>query len=181
MGLFVFIGLASNVWAQDPATTVAAPAVTAPAVAPTSAAAPSGPIGGVFYAYWAITMLGSIAALAQAYRFYQWMMAQDPGNADMIRIAGYVKTGAAAYLRQQYKVVGIFFVVIALLLAVEVYFKLQSPFVPIAFLTGGFFSGLAGFFGMKTATNASNRTAAGAQKSLNQGLQVAFRSGAVRA
>src|SRR5690606_37946265 len=88
--------------------------------------------------------------------------------------------GANAYLRQQYKVVAIFFAVIFVLLAIAAFvLKVQSEWVPFAFLTGGFFSGLAGWFGMKTATCASSRTAAGAQKSLNQGLQVAFRSGAV--
>jgi K(+)-stimulated pyrophosphate-energized sodium pump len=132
------------------------------------------------YLIWGVALLGSIAALVQAFMFYKWMVAADPGNADMIRIAGYVKTGAYAYLRQQYKVVFFFFVVIAGLLAWAAYgLGVQSRWVPFAFLSGGFFSGLAGFFGMKTATQASNRTAAGAQKSLNQGLQVAFRSGAV--
>ncbi|WP_145091194.1 sodium-translocating pyrophosphatase [Anatilimnocola aggregata] len=129
---------------------------------------------------WSICLLGSIIALAQAFVFYRQMMASDPGNARMQEIAGYVRTGAAAYLRQQYKVVAAFFVVIAGLLAVQAFvLKTQSEFVPFAFITGGFFSGLAGFFGMKTATHASSRTAAAAQKSLNQGLQVAFRSGAV--
>jgi K(+)-stimulated pyrophosphate-energized sodium pump len=129
---------------------------------------------------WGVCLLGSIIALVQAFVFYKQMMASDPGNARMQEIAGYVRTGAAAYLRQQYKVVAAFFVVIALLLAVQAFWlKTQSEFVPFAFITGGFFSGLAGFFGMKTATHASSRTAAAAQKSLNQGLQVAFRSGAV--
>jgi K(+)-stimulated pyrophosphate-energized sodium pump len=132
------------------------------------------------YICWGICVAGSIAALVQAWFFYQSMMASDPGNERMQEIAGYVKTGANAYLWQQYKVVGIFFIAICILLAVQAYvLKVQSEFVPFAFLTGGFFSGLAGFFGMRTATNASNRTAAAAQKSLNQGLQVAFRSGAV--
>ncbi|MDP6835027.1 MAG: sodium-translocating pyrophosphatase, partial [Candidatus Poseidoniia archaeon] len=103
----------------------------------------------------------------------------DEGTPRMVEIAGYVREGANAYLRQQYKVVGGFFVVIVILLGIAAFAKVQSPFVPFAFLTGGFFSGLAGWFGMKTATWASSRTCAGAQKSLNQGLQVAFRSGAV--
>lgn len=137
-------------------------------------------IGSMEFVYWGICLVGSIAALVQAWVFYKSMMASDPGNARMIEIAGYVREGAAAYLRQQYKVVAIFFVAIAVLLALQAYvLKVQSEFVPFAFLTGGFFSGLAGFFGMRTATSASNRTAAAAQKSLNQGLQVAFRSGAV--
>ncbi|MCA9218697.1 MAG: sodium/proton-translocating pyrophosphatase, partial [Planctomycetales bacterium] len=108
------------------------------------------------------------------------MMASDEGTPRMVEIAGYVREGANAYLKQQYKVVAVFFLVIVILLAISAYvLGVQSKFVPFAFLTGGFFSGLAGWFGMKTATWASSRTAAGAQKSLNQGLQVAFRSGAV--
>ena len=98
----------------------------------------------------------------------------------MIRIAENVRQGADAYLRQQYKIVTVFFVVVCALLAVVAFvFNAQSPWVPFAFVTGGFFSGLAGWFGMKTATLASSRTAEGAKHSLNQGLQVAFRSGAV--
>jgi inorganic pyrophosphatase/K(+)-stimulated pyrophosphate-energized sodium pump len=108
------------------------------------------------------------------------MMASDEGTPRMIEIAGYVREGANAYLKQQYMVVGVFFAVIVVVLAIFAYvLEVQSRWVPFAFLTGGFFSGLAGWFGMKTATWASSRTAAGAQKSLNQGLQVAFRSGAV--
>lgn len=130
--------------------------------------------------YWSICVAGSIAALVQAFIFYKAMMASDPGTPRMVEIAGYVRTGAAAYLKQQYKVVAMFFVVIFILLAVAAFgLNAQSRFVPFAFITGGFFSGLAGFFGMKTATHASSRTAAAAQISLNQGLQVAFRSGAV--
>ena len=129
---------------------------------------------------WIIAFSGSVVALVQAYLFFKTMMAADEGNARMVEIAGYVREGANAYLKQQYKVVGAFFVVIVILLSIAAFvLKVQSEFVPFAFLTGGFFSGLAGWFGMKTATWASSRTAAGAQKSLNQGLQVAFRSGAV--
>ncbi len=129
---------------------------------------------------WSIAFLGSLAALVQAYLFFKSMMAADEGDDRMKEIAGYVREGADAYLWQQYKVVAIFFVVIACLLAYAAYgLDAQSKWVPFAFLTGGFFSGLAGWCGMKTATWASNRTAAGAQKSLNAGLQVAFRSGAV--
>ncbi|HEV7225432.1 MAG TPA: sodium-translocating pyrophosphatase [Pirellulales bacterium] len=132
------------------------------------------------YLVWGLAFLGSVAALVQAYLFYKQMIVADAGTQKMIDIAGYVRTGANAYLRQQYKVVAFFFVVIFILLAVAAFvLKVQSEWVPFAFLTGGFFSGLSGWFGMKTATWASNRTAAGAQKSLNQGLQVAFRSGAV--
>lgn len=131
------------------------------------------------YAFWGIAFVSSIIALVQAYLFYQWMKNQDPGTERMVEIASFVKEGAAAYLRQQYMVVAIFFVIIGALLAAAAWSNVQSGYVPFAFITGGFFSGLAGFFGMKTATWASNRTAAAAQKSLNQGLQVAFRAGAV--
>jgi len=131
-------------------------------------------------AIWILAFLCSIAALVQAWLFYKQMKAADEGNERMVEIAGYVREGANAYLRQQYKVVAAFFVVIVVLLSIAAFgLEVQSHFVPFAFLTGGFFSGLAGWFGMKTATWASSRTSAGAQKSLNQGLQVAFRSGAV--
>ena len=97
----------------------------------------------------------------------------------MAEIAGYVRDGAMAYLRRQYGVVLKVFIALAVLLAVLAYMGVQNPFVPVAFLTGGFFSGLCGYLGMKTATNASARTANGARESLNKGLRVAFRSGAV--
>lgn len=97
----------------------------------------------------------------------------------MIEIAQYVREGAMAYLKRQYKVVAIVFAILFVLLSIMAYMGVQNPFVPIAFLTGGFFSGLCGFLGMKTATYASARTAHGASSSLNKGLQIAFRSGAV--
>jgi len=107
------------------------------------------------------------------------MMKKDEGTDLMKKIALHVRRGSMAYLKQQYKVVTLVFVVLALIFAVMAYFNLQNGWVPFAFLTGGFFSGLAGFFGMKTATYASARTANAARQSLNSGLQVAFRSGAV--
>ncbi|MCA9248833.1 MAG: sodium/proton-translocating pyrophosphatase, partial [Planctomycetales bacterium] len=129
---------------------------------------------------WFVAFVGAIIALIQAFLFFKSMMAADEGNERMVEIAGYVRAGANAYLTQQYKVVAVFFVVIFGLLAWMAFsLHVQSRWVPFAFLTGGFFSGLAGWFGMKTATWASSRTSAGAQRSLNQGLQVAFRSGAV--
>ncbi|MBI1310550.1 sodium-translocating pyrophosphatase [bacterium] len=129
---------------------------------------------------WAFSLTGALIALFFALKFFKWMVAQDEGTDLMIHIAENVRQGADAYLRQQYKIVTIFFVVVCVLLAVVAFvFHAQSPWVPFAFVTGGFFSGLAGWFGMKTATLASSRTAEGAKKSLNQGLQVAFRSGAV--
>ncbi|MFM9059598.1 MAG: sodium/proton-translocating pyrophosphatase, partial [Planctomycetaceae bacterium] len=130
--------------------------------------------------WWLVGVGGAALALLQARRFYQWMEAQPAGTPRMIEIAGYVRTGADAYLRQQYKVVAMAFVAIcALLLWMALGLGVQSLWVPFAFLSGGLFSGLAGWFGMKTATLASNRTAAGAERSLNEGLQIAFRSGAV--
>ena len=130
--------------------------------------------------YWLITTIGSIVALIYARYFYTWMMKQDEGNEKMVEIAQAVRDGADAYLKRQYKVVGIFFVVACLaLMFVSFVLGAQHPLVPFAFLTGGFFSGLAGWFGMKTATWASSRTTQGAMNSLNEGLQVAFRSGAV--
>ncbi|MFN7813056.1 MAG: sodium-translocating pyrophosphatase, partial [Planctomycetia bacterium] len=125
-------------------------------------------------------MASSALALFQAWQFFKWMEAQPAGTQKMIDIAGYVRTGADAYLRQQYKVVGwAFLAICVLLLWMALGLGVQSLWVPFAFISGGFFSGLAGWFGMKTATLASNRTAAGAERSLNEGLQIAFRSGAV--
>ena len=122
----------------------------------------------------------SVLALLFAFIFYRQMKKQDEGTPTMKQIAQYVREGAMAYLKQQYKVVVIVFAVMAVFFAVLAYvFKVQNPWVPFAFLTGGFFSGLAGFIGMKTATFASGRTANAARRSLNAGLKVAFRSGAV--
>jgi len=126
-----------------------------------------------------IVPVSSVIALLFAWLFYKKMIAANEGNARMVEIAGYVREGAMAYLKRQYKVVIKVFIVLAVLLLGLAYMGVQNPFVPIAFLTGGFFSGLCGFLGMKTATNASSRTAQGASESLNRGLQVAFRSGAV--
>jgi len=128
---------------------------------------------------WWIAPLASILALAMANVFYRGMIKANPGNARMIEIAGYVREGAMAYLRQQYSRVGLVFALLVVLLASLALMGVQNPFVPVAFLTGGFFSGLCGYLGMKTATQASSRTAQGASESLNRGLQVAFRSGAV--
>ena len=124
-------------------------------------------------------LAASLVALGFAYMFYRQMLKKDEGTPTMRQIAQYVREGAMAYLKQQYKVVTIVFVVLAAIFAVMAIFKLQNGIVWFAFLTGGFFSGLAGFFGMKTATYASARTANAARESLNAGLQVAFRSGAV--
>ena len=122
----------------------------------------------------------SVLALLFAFIFYRQMKKEDEGTPTMKQIAQYVREGAMAYLKQQYKVVVIVFVILAAFFAVLAYvFHVQNPWVPFAFLTGGFFSGLAGFIGMKTATFASGRTANAARRSLNSGLKIAFRSGAV--
>ena len=131
------------------------------------------------FVFWLVP-IASLVALAMAGYFFRQMRKEDEGTPRMIEIAEFVRKGAMAYLRQQYKVVTIVFIVLALVFAFMAYvLKVQNPWVPFAFLTGGFFSGLAGFFGMKTATYASARTANAARKSLNSGLKVAFRSGAV--
>ena len=122
----------------------------------------------------------SLTALLFAYIFFRKMMKEDEGTPTMRQIARYVREGAMAYLKQQYKVVVIVFLILAALFAVLAYgFHVQNSWVPFAFLTGGFFSGLAGFVGMKTATYASGRTANAARRGLNDGLKIAFRSGAV--
>ncbi len=129
--------------------------------------------------FW-LAPVGSAMALVFAYVLFKSMKRSDPGSEEMQKIAGYVRKGAFAYLRRQYRIVALVFgIVFFLFLFMAFVLKTQNPWVPFAFLTGGFFSGLAGFLGMNTATFASNRTAAGAKKSLNTGLQVAFRSGAV--
>ncbi len=122
----------------------------------------------------------AIVALFLAWYFYREMLRQSEGTDTMKRIASHVRKGAMSYLKQQYKIVGWVFAALVVLFAVMAYgFQLQNAWVPVAFLTGGFFSGLSGFLGMKTATYASARTANAARNSLNSGLRVAFRSGAV--
>ena len=129
--------------------------------------------------FWIIP-LASVLALAFAWFFFRQMMKESEGTELMKKIASFVREGAMSYLKQQYKVVASVFVVLVILFSIMAYgFHVQNEWVPIAFLTGGFFSGLAGFLGMKTATYASARTANAARTSLNKGLQVAFRSGAV--
>ena len=129
--------------------------------------------------FWLIP-IASIIALGMAWYFFRSMIAADEGTPRMKEIAKYVRDGAMAYLKQQYKVVFYVFIALAILFAIMAYvLHVQNEWVPFAFLTGGFFSGLAGFFGMKTATYASGRTANAARKSLDAGLKIAFRSGAV--
>ncbi len=126
------------------------------------------------------TISAAILTLAFAFYFYKWMRKQDEGTDKMKEIASHVRSGAIAYLKQQYRVIAFFFAGAFIIFAILSYaLKVQNPFIPIGFLTGGFFSTLSGFLGMKTATYASARTANAASKSLNQGLTIAFRSGAV--
>lgn len=129
--------------------------------------------------YFYLVPAASIVALIFAYYFFKMMMRESEGTEKMKTIAQYVRDGAMSYLKQQYKVVAFVFVILALIFGVMAYFGLQNNWVPYAFLTGGFFSALAGYFGMKTATYASARTANAVRRSLNSGLKIAFRSGAV--
>ena len=129
--------------------------------------------------FWLVPAASLLALILAGY-FYKQMMRESEGTDTMKRIASNVRKGAMSYLKQQYKVVTMVFIGLVILFSVMAYgFNLQNPWVPVAFLTGGFFSGLSGFLGMKTATYASARTANAARTSLNKGLKVAFRSGAV--
>ncbi|MDD6907276.1 MAG: sodium-translocating pyrophosphatase [Bacteroidaceae bacterium] len=129
--------------------------------------------------FWLVPAASLLALILAGY-FYKQMMRESEGTDTMKRIASHVRKGAMSYLKQQYKVVTMVFIGLVILFSVMAYgFNLQNPWVPVAFLTGGFFSGLSGFLGMKTATYASARTANAARTSLNKGLKVAFRSGAV--
>ena len=129
--------------------------------------------------WWWIAPAGSVLALVVAYVLFRWVKRQAGGSERMREIAAYVREGAFAYLGRQYKVVAIVFGILLVLFTALAFLGVQNPFVPVAFLTGGCFSALCGFLGMNAATLASNRTAEGARHSLNRGLQVAFRSGAV--
>ena len=129
--------------------------------------------------FW-LAPLGSALALVFAWFFFHQMKKAGEGTERMARIALYVRRGAMAYLKQQYKVVGIVFIFLVIFMAILAFvLKVQNKWVPVAFLSGGFFSGLSGFFGMKTATYAAARTTQAARRSLDAGLRIAFRSGAV--
>ncbi|OUN68635.1 sodium-translocating pyrophosphatase [Barnesiella sp. An55] len=129
--------------------------------------------------FWLVP-ISSVLALLFAWYFYRQMMKTDEGTPQMKKIALHVRKGAMSYLRQQYKIVGLVFLVLVVLFSIMAFgFGVQNKWVPVAFLTGGFFSGLSGYLGMKTATYASARTANAARTSLNSGLRIAFRSGAV--
>ena len=156
------LGLHGTAWAQDDAVGAA-----------------SGYTGAIPPA-WYIAPIMAAVALIMAIKFYFEMKAADEGTPLMQEIASYVRSGARAYLTRQYKVVAIVFVVLSAILAFMAFvLHVQHKIVPVAFLTGGFFSGVCGWYGMKTATQAAHRTTAGAMKSLNDGLTVAFRAGAV--
>ena len=129
--------------------------------------------------YWYFVPVAALIALGMALFFYRFMKRAPDGNSKMKAIAHYVRVGAYAYLKRQYRTISVVFIVLFLVFVALAVLGIQNPFVPIAFLTGGFFSGLCGFLGMKTATYASSRTANGAISSLNRGLVIAFRSGAV--
>ena len=178
VGLALLCHAARPVVAQEPVAEESAAASAVEPAAQDLAAQERGlaDIPGV----WWIAPIGSLLALLFAWIFYGKMIRSDEGDEDMIRISSYVREGALAYLKQQYKVVAIFFVVVSAILAwMGWVLHVQHGIVFLAFLTGGFFSGLCGWLGMNTATRASHRTAAGARKTLNDGLVVAFRSGAV--
>lgn len=129
--------------------------------------------------FWVVPV-ASVLALGFAWYFHHQMMKESEGTPQMIKIAAAVRKGAMSYLKQQYKIVGLVFLGLVILFSIMAYgFDVQNHWVPVAFLTGGFFSGLSGFLGMKTATYASARTANAARGSLNGGLRIAFRSGAV--
>jgi len=128
---------------------------------------------------WWLGPIAAILALSFAYIFYRQVMNESEGTEEMIEIAEAVRDGAGAYLARQYRVVGIVFAILFILFLIMSFMGLQNPIVPFAFLTGGFFSALCGFFGMKAATNASARTANAASTSLNGGLQIALKAGAV--
>ncbi len=130
-------------------------------------------------AVWWIAPISAIISLAIAFIFFKLLIEKEEGTAKMIEIASHVREGAMAYLKKQYRTVSLVFLILFIVFIILAFLGIQNPFVPIAFLTGGFFSGLCGYLGMKSATLASARTAHGARTSLNQGLQIAFRSGAI--
>jgi len=129
--------------------------------------------------FWWLVPATSLIALFVALGFFKWMRKEDEGTETMKKIAGHVRAGAMAYLKAQYKAVGIVFAILFVVFVILAFMGIQNMFVPVAFLTGGFFSGLCGYIGMRTATLASARTAHGARTSLDRGLKMAFRSGAV--
>ncbi|RAP33025.1 sodium-translocating pyrophosphatase [Candidatus Marinamargulisbacteria bacterium SCGC AG-410-N11] len=128
---------------------------------------------------WYLAPVSAIIALTTAFILYQKLLSQDEGTPKMKEIAGYVKEGAMAYLFKQYKIMTIVFILIFIILTVLAFLGVQGPFVPLLFISGGFWSAICGYLGMKTATNASARTASACQSSLNNGLKVSFRAGSI--
>ncbi len=122
---------------------------------------------------------GAVLALVTAYIVAVQNLKKSEGTEPMKEVAKAVRIGATAYLKQQYRGVTLFFGIVFVLLCVLAFFGLQSWFVPFAFLTGGFFSGLSGFIGMSTGVRSTARTTWAAKQSLNSGLRVAFSSGLV--
>ncbi len=127
---------------------------------------------------WIVLICAILGLAFAAYKFY-WVKAQPEGSAKMSDIASKIRKGAMAYLKRQYKTVAVFFVIMIVIIACMAAAGLLTWFVPFAFLSGGFFSGLSGFIGMNIATYANTRTANGAKDSLNKGLKIAFSSGTV--
>jgi len=179
IGLAVLMTVSTLASAQVVKPTVTelkkADAVNEEVVGPAEPLSVLGDIPGI----WWVAPGASVLALIFAVVFFKQVKAANPGDEKMQEIAGHVTKGAMAYLKRQYKVVTVFFVIVAIALFIMGQIGVQHQIVCVAFLTGGFFSGLCGFLGMKTATLASNRTAQGAKEGLNRGLQVAFRAGAV--
>ena len=128
---------------------------------------------------WLVSLIAAVIALVFVALQAKKVLAEEEGTDLMKRISQNVRKGAGAFLSRQYKTVGIFFVCMVIIISVMAALGLLTWFVPFAFLTGGLFSGLSGFIGMKIATNSNARTAAAAQKSLNKGLRVAFSAGTV--
>ena len=174
--LFIFSPIAS---AQQPATTPAAESTVEAVLPGTDAAAETHAVMDFPPLIWFIAPIGSIIALVFAWIFYKQVRAADPGDEKMQEIAGHVRKGAYAYLKRQYMVVAVFFIIVCGILYWMGQIGVQHKIVYVAFLTGGVLSALCGFLGMKTATMAASRTTQGAKESLNQGLTVAFRAGAV--
>lgn len=183
-GVLLLAGVAGAARGDYGAATTAAAATLGQTAAEGAAAAVSDDphihgVGDIHW-LWYLAPICGVVALVMARKYYEEVATSDPGDADMQRIAGYVRDGAMAYLFRQYKVVGFVFLLLMGILAWMAFsLHVQHGLVPFAFITGGFFSGLCGYIGMRTATIAANRTAAGARQSLNQGLRVAFRAGAV--
>lgn len=135
--------------------------------------------GGLPAVFW-LAIVAPVVALSFAWLFYRNMLKSSEGTDEMRRISGHVKEGARTYLKTQYRVVAIVFLILMVILGViGIGFHLQPTWIPFLFLTGGFMSCLAGWIGMIAATQASARTANACRSSLSEGLRISFRSGGV--